>query len=79
MRLASLEWRLPIVRVERGTMWPLLPLALHQLSGNAFVDWGATWDEGRAPDDYRRNSPRFQGENFDRNLQLVERVKELAG
>jgi aryl-alcohol dehydrogenase-like predicted oxidoreductase len=30
------------------------------------------------PDDYRRVSPRFQGENFARNLQLVEKVKELA-
>jgi len=29
-------------------------------------------------DDFRRHSPRFQGENFDRNLQLVDRVKELA-
>ncbi len=29
-------------------------------------------------DDYRRNSPRFQGENFQRNLQLVERVKQIA-
>jgi aryl-alcohol dehydrogenase-like predicted oxidoreductase len=31
-----------------------------------------------APDDFRRNSPRFQGENFQRNLELVERVKRLA-
>ena len=31
-----------------------------------------------APDDFRRNSPRFQGENFERNLELVERVRELA-
>jgi aryl-alcohol dehydrogenase-like predicted oxidoreductase len=31
-----------------------------------------------APDDYRRHSPRFQGENFERNLQLVQRVEELA-
>ena len=31
-----------------------------------------------AADDFRRHSPRFQGENFDRNLQLVDRVKELA-
>ncbi len=30
------------------------------------------------PDDYRRQSPRFQGENFERNLQLVARVEELA-
>ncbi|HUH55167.1 MAG TPA: aldo/keto reductase [Rhodanobacter sp.] len=29
-------------------------------------------------DDYRRNSPRFMGDNFDRNLQLVEKVKALA-
>jgi aryl-alcohol dehydrogenase-like predicted oxidoreductase len=32
------------------------------------------FDEG----DYRRNSPRFQGENFQRNLDLVDRVKEIA-
>jgi aryl-alcohol dehydrogenase-like predicted oxidoreductase len=37
----------------------------------------------RSPDDlpegdFRRTSPRFQGENFDRNLALVERVEELA-
>jgi aryl-alcohol dehydrogenase-like predicted oxidoreductase len=29
-------------------------------------------------DDYRRNSPRFQGENFQRNLDLVDRVEEIA-
>jgi aryl-alcohol dehydrogenase-like predicted oxidoreductase len=28
--------------------------------------------------DYRRNSPRFQGENFQKNLDLVERVGEIA-
>jgi aryl-alcohol dehydrogenase-like predicted oxidoreductase len=28
--------------------------------------------------DYRRNSPRFQGDNFQKNLDLVERVEELA-
>jgi aryl-alcohol dehydrogenase-like predicted oxidoreductase len=32
------------------------------------------FDEG----DFRRNHPRFTGENFERNLQLVERVHELA-
>lgn len=30
-------------------------------------------------DDHRRFSPRFQGENFTRNLELVDQVKELAG
>jgi aryl-alcohol dehydrogenase-like predicted oxidoreductase len=29
-------------------------------------------------DDYRRNSPRFQGENFQRNLNLVTRIEEIA-
>src|SRR6266516_4234969 len=29
-------------------------------------------------DDFRRENPRFQGENFNRNLELVERVEELA-
>ncbi len=28
--------------------------------------------------DFRKNSPRFQGENFQKNLQLVDKVKELA-
>ncbi|MGH2866285.1 MAG: aldo/keto reductase [Solirubrobacteraceae bacterium] len=28
--------------------------------------------------DFRRNSPRFQGDNFDRNLELVSRVQEIA-
>jgi aryl-alcohol dehydrogenase-like predicted oxidoreductase len=28
--------------------------------------------------DFRRNNPRFQGENFQKNLELVERVKEIA-
>src|SRR6266849_2737432 len=32
-----------------------------------------------APDDYRRNSPRFQGENFQKNLDLVRRVEDVAG
>jgi aryl-alcohol dehydrogenase-like predicted oxidoreductase len=31
-----------------------------------------------AADDYRRYSPRFQGENFDKNIELVARVTEMA-
>jgi len=31
-----------------------------------------------APDDYRRQSPRFQGDNFKKNLQLVDRVTRIA-
>ena len=29
-------------------------------------------------DDYRRNAPRFQGENFQKNLDLVKRIEEMA-
>ena len=31
-----------------------------------------------APDDYRRHTPRFQGENFQKNLDLVIRINDLA-
>jgi aryl-alcohol dehydrogenase-like predicted oxidoreductase len=31
-----------------------------------------------APDDWRRNNPRFQGENFQKNLDLVARVEAIA-
>jgi aryl-alcohol dehydrogenase-like predicted oxidoreductase len=34
--------------------------------------------EDLAPDDFRRNSPRFQGDNFQKNLDLVTRVQQLA-
>jgi len=29
-------------------------------------------------DDYRRNTPRFQGDNFQKNLELVDRVRDIA-
>jgi aryl-alcohol dehydrogenase-like predicted oxidoreductase len=35
--------------------------------------------EDLAPDDWRRNNPRFQGENFERNLESVRRVEQIAG
>jgi aryl-alcohol dehydrogenase-like predicted oxidoreductase len=31
-----------------------------------------------AADDYRRHSPRFQGENFQKNLDLVRKIEEIA-
>ncbi|MBV9848497.1 MAG: aldo/keto reductase [Armatimonadetes bacterium] len=31
-----------------------------------------------AEDDFRRHSPRFQGENFQKNLELVTRIEEIA-
>jgi aryl-alcohol dehydrogenase-like predicted oxidoreductase len=46
--------------------------------GRGFLSGEITGVDDLAPDDFRRNSPRFQGENFARNLKLVERVRELA-
>jgi aryl-alcohol dehydrogenase-like predicted oxidoreductase len=34
--------------------------------------------EDLGPEDWRRNSPRFQGENFTRNLELVRCVEQMA-
>jgi len=34
--------------------------------------------EDLAQDDYRRFSPRFQGDNFQKNLELVKKVEEIA-
>ncbi len=31
-----------------------------------------------AENDYRRHSPRFQGANFEKNLELVQRIEEIA-
>jgi aryl-alcohol dehydrogenase-like predicted oxidoreductase len=46
--------------------------------GRGFLTGQLTRFEDLAPDDYRRFSPRFQGENFKKNLELVERVTALA-
>lgn len=46
--------------------------------GRGFLTGQITKPEDLAADDYRRHSPRFQGENFTKNLELVAKVKELA-
>lgn len=46
--------------------------------GRGFLTGEIKSFEDLAPDDYRRMSPRFQGENFARNLQLVKRIREMA-
>lgn len=46
--------------------------------GRGFLTGQFTRFEDFAEDDYRRNSPRFQGENFERNLELVREVEEIA-
>jgi aryl-alcohol dehydrogenase-like predicted oxidoreductase len=46
--------------------------------GRGFLTGQFKTFEDLAADDYRRNSPRFQGENFQKNLDLVRRVQEVA-
>lgn len=46
--------------------------------GRGFLTGAITKPEDFDADDYRRHSPRFQGENFARNLSLVEQVQALA-
>ncbi|GAA3318202.1 aldo/keto reductase [Arthrobacter ramosus] len=46
--------------------------------GRGFLTGQIRSEADFAENDFRRHSPRFQGENFKRNLELVDRVKELA-
>jgi aryl-alcohol dehydrogenase-like predicted oxidoreductase len=46
--------------------------------GRGFLTGRIRRPDDLAPDDWRRHSPRFQGENFTRNLKLVARIHELA-
>jgi aryl-alcohol dehydrogenase-like predicted oxidoreductase len=46
--------------------------------GRGFLSGEIQKFEDFAADDYRRTSPRFQGENFLKNLQLVQKVQEIA-
>src|SRR5215472_13515825 len=58
---------------ERGIGFvPYSPL------GRGFLTGQIKRFEDLPQDDYRRTSPRFKGENFQRNLVLVKRVEEIA-
>ena len=46
--------------------------------GRGFLTGQIKRFEDLAADDYRRFSPRFQGENFEKNLQLVRKIEEIA-
>ncbi|MHC0064933.1 aldo/keto reductase [Nostoc sp. UIC 10890] len=63
---------LPTVRELGIGFVPYSPL------GRGFLSGAIASPDDLAPDDYRRNAPRFQGENFSKNLQLVEQVKAIA-
>jgi aryl-alcohol dehydrogenase-like predicted oxidoreductase len=46
--------------------------------GRGFLTGAITKPDDFAEDDYRRHSPRFQGDNFVRNLDLARKVKTVA-
>jgi aryl-alcohol dehydrogenase-like predicted oxidoreductase len=46
--------------------------------GRGFLSGRITSPEDLDQEDFRRRNPRFKGENFDRNLELVARVGEIA-
>ncbi len=46
--------------------------------GRGFLTGAYQSPDDFAPDDYRRHAPRFQGENFAKNLALVDQVKAIA-
>ena len=46
--------------------------------GRGFLTGKIQRPEDLPNDDYRKTTPRFQGENFQRNLDLVKRVEEIA-
>lgn len=63
---------LPVCR-ELGT-----GLVAYSPLGRGFLTGAFEKPEDVAADDFRRHSPRFQGKNFERNLQLVAKIKEIA-
>jgi aryl-alcohol dehydrogenase-like predicted oxidoreductase len=46
--------------------------------GRGFLTGQIRTPDNFGPGDFRRGAPRFQGQNFERNLQLVDRVREIA-
>src|SRR6185295_2420923 len=66
------EELLPVLRELGIGFVPFSPL------GRGFLTGDITTPDDFAPDDMRRTQPRYQGENFTLNLQLVDRVKEMA-
>ena len=63
---------LPTLRELEIGFVPYSPL------GRGFLSGKITSPDDFTPDDFRRNLPRFTGENFYQNLQLVDRIKEIA-
>jgi aryl-alcohol dehydrogenase-like predicted oxidoreductase len=55
-----------------------IALVAYSPLGRGFLAGRFRSPEDLAPDDWRRGNPRFQGENFRKNLALADRIRELA-
>jgi len=55
-----------------------ISLVAYSPLGRGFLSGKITKIEDLAPDDYRRASPRFMGENFKKNLELLKTIEEIA-
>jgi len=55
-----------------------ITLVAYSPLGRGFLTGAIKSPDDFDADDYRRNNPRFQGDNFTRNLKLVEQVRKLA-
>jgi aryl-alcohol dehydrogenase-like predicted oxidoreductase len=76
------EWSLFTRDLEDELLGTLRELGIGVVAysplGRGFLSGRITSPDDFGADDFRRNHPRFTGENFDRNLELVARVRELA-
>jgi aryl-alcohol dehydrogenase-like predicted oxidoreductase len=63
---------LPVIRALGVGFVPYSPL------GRGFLTGQFKKFDDLPPDDFRRNAPRFQGENFQKNLNLVNKIEGLA-
>ena len=77
------EWSLWTREVEdNGVLATVRELGIgfvaYSPRGRGFLSGAITSIDDFEPTDFRRHSPRFQGENFAQNLELVERVREIA-
>ena len=74
----SLWWRepeaeiIPTLEALGIGLVPFSPL------GRGFLTGALKSPDDLAPDDWRRKNPRFQGENFTKNLELVEELEAMA-
>jgi aryl-alcohol dehydrogenase-like predicted oxidoreductase len=76
------EWSLFTRDLEDELLGTLRQLGIGVVAysplGRGFLSGRITSPDDFGDDDFRRGHPRFTGENFARNLELVERVRQLA-